>query len=111
MRLDVRLRPWSSSLYRESSFIWDSESGELGGDLAEVIRAEAERARQVGSEPAGPQFGHDYPIKDPLHRPDEMAVILRLLEFVLPPELAACYPAFPDPLAGLPASARAAIQL
>jgi hypothetical protein len=88
--------------------IWDSDTGEMSGSLAEEIRRVALEAKDRGWIPAGPQLGCDLPIKDPLHTPEELAAVLIFLHFDLPAELLAIYhPKFPDPLEGATADERA----
>jgi hypothetical protein len=77
---------------RRGTFEWDSESGELGGDFAKDVAVAVNEAVTLGVAGWGPQFCLDYPIKDPLHTPAEMAVVLTQSSFILPAELLAVYP-------------------
>jgi hypothetical protein len=103
VQLSVKLEPLRGSLYPAGSLTWDSETGELSGDLAAVVGSQVEQARKWGKIAAGPQFACDFPIGDPLHRPAEMAAILLFLKYRLPAELERFTPEFPDPLIGMSA--------
>lgn len=83
----------------ELAFEWDSESGDLRGAGAEIVRNMCERALQIGH-----VNGHPYPtpfsIEDPLRRPAEMAVLLGQF-WQLDAELRQEYPKVDrDPAAG-----------
>jgi len=75
-------------------FEWDSETGQLEGPDANVVKRFVEHAMR-----SGVGLGHPYPtpydLKDPLHRPSELAVLLGNT-FRLPPDLQAAYPKQPD---------------
>jgi hypothetical protein len=103
MRLNEHLKayPGLPGMEVTGDLSWDSETGEMTGSLAERIRTAALEAKDRGWIPAGPLRQEDLPIKDPLHRPDELAAVLLFLGFNLPAELLAIYhPEFPDPLEG-----------
>lgn len=76
-------------------FDWDSDTGELQGKDAKVVRRFVEVAIR-----SGVALGHPYPtryeLKDPLHRPSELAVLLGNA-FKLSPDLQAAYPACGEP--------------
>jgi hypothetical protein len=96
MRLEADLYRWGDRSKPEGTIIWDSETGEIGGSLADEIGAEAAQARGRGEVPAGPQFSYIYPTPDPLHHPDQLAAVLLWMGFFLPDELLAQYhPDFP----------------
>lgn len=83
----------------ELAFEWDTESGDLRGAGAEIVRNMCARALQIGH-----VNGHPYPtpfdIADPLHRPAEMAVLLGQF-WQLDDELQQAYPkAEPDAPSG-----------
>lgn len=74
----------------ELDFEWNPETGEVRGRDAGRVTVLARQAADEGS-----VVGHPYPtsyeIKDPLHRPNEMAVVLGQF-WKLPVDLALAYP-------------------
>jgi hypothetical protein len=71
---------------------WHSETGHLSGSLARQVLITIREALAQGEAGWGPQHCLGYPIKNSLHTPAEMAVILDLMGFIVPAELAAVYP-------------------
>src|SRR5262247_2232618 len=75
-------------------FEWDPETGALRGPGEAYLRTLV-----AGVLKTGIAMGHPYPtpyaIRDPLHRPGEMAVLLGNT-WQLPPDLARLYPRSPD---------------
>ncbi len=92
MRLDARLEPRPTSRFPAGTLVWDSDTGELGGTLAETVRREAEGFRADGGVGFGPALQFSYPVHDPLRTPAEMAAILANLRYELPAELARAMP-------------------
>lgn len=93
MYRDYRLAPLNG-VGEPLTFEWDPETGALRGRDAARVQAIAEESAARGFALGHPYPTH-YPIADPLHRPDEMAVLLgnhwRILE-----DLQAVYPPAPD---------------
>lgn len=76
---------------------WDSDTGSIVGTAAHEFLAKADEARRDGTVMAGPQFAYNYPIRDPLRKPDEFAAIIGALCWDMPEALAPFYPEFPNP--------------
>jgi len=91
MRVKVQLQ---RRLGRSGTLEWDSDTGELGGTLANEVACALDEAKTRGSVEwaAAIPSSLTYPIRDPRHAPAEFAVILGSMGFTLPPELAAAYP-------------------
>lgn len=84
-----RLEPLSG-IGSALEFEWDSETGQLEGPDANVVKRFVEVAMR-----SGVGLGHPYPtrydLKDPLRRPSELAALLGNT-FRLSPDLQAVYP-------------------
>lgn len=99
MKLDTTLLPWPYHAQRDGvkplRLVWDSERGTVSG-------SDAQRVLERIQEPAGTPFivslrtaPESQSISDPLHKPEEMAVLLGAM-WMLPPELEALYPMFDE---------------
>ncbi|MGB8411825.1 MAG: hypothetical protein WCE23_03270 [Candidatus Binatus sp.] len=102
MRIDSVLTKYSWHEPR-GTIVWDSETGEVSGSLADRVLEAARAALERGWISAGAQLQEELPIKNPLHDPTEFGAVIIYLGYELPPELLAEFklPDFPDPLEGL----------
>jgi hypothetical protein len=116
MNLKFQCRGFPTGSPPEGTLEWDSVTGHLDGTAAARFMEVVAEARAAGSAAAGAQGSYDYPITDPLHKPDEFAVLVRLAGWFLPPELEPHYPEFGDPfeddpeLAAMTPAERARVQ-
>jgi hypothetical protein len=96
MNFKIKLQRCSGK--RPGDLEWDTDTGRIAGSLAPEVSAGLAEAKAAAAVGWGPCGCLEYPITDPLHKPDEMAVILDAMGFVLPAELAAAYPIPPADL-------------
>lgn len=101
-RLNATLQSYPRPTDR-GTLVWDSDSGEVSGSLAETIITLAREAQERGWVSVGPQFNYTLRIKDPLHTPNEFAAIVAYAGYLLPPALLVEFKLanFPDPLKGM----------
>lgn len=93
MRLDIKLTRKGRAVV-DGTLTWDSQSGTLGGTLAEQVRALCVAAADDGHVVTDPQ-PTQYAVIDPLHEPRDMALVLSQL-WRLPAALAEFLPSVPE---------------
>jgi hypothetical protein len=96
VKINSQLERWSRKF--PGSLEWDSETGRLAGTLARAVEARIVEYKALGVVGWGPQDCLEHPVTDPLHKPEEFALVVAAMGFILPPELEAVYPVPPDEL-------------
>ncbi|MGH7880393.1 MAG: hypothetical protein ACREQD_12990 [Candidatus Binataceae bacterium] len=77
---------------------WDSTTGRLAGTLEPRIARRIDLAQHLSFIGWGPDYCLQHLVSDPLRKPEEFALVLDSMGFILPPELEAVYPEPTDDL-------------